>query len=156
MNLGSGTITIRSKKRHLLWTGQRAQHVAENYTQRGGLLHVEIQQAAQKAQTIKTDGKNQYIAYYESSDGTIVVPLEVKSDIAMVKSGHKYYTTAAKLTKNQSGIGKANVPQVLTEDMIPDWQKDEIVNYLGMTVERYIELFNIAKWEIAKKKKKKR
>lgn len=155
MNLGSGTITIRSKKKHLLWTGQRAQHVAENYNQRGGLLHVELQQAAQKAQSIEPDGKNQYKAYFETTDGTIVVPLEVKSDIAMIKTGYKIHTTAEKLTKKKGNIGQSKIPEYVTEENLEPWIKEEITEYLGEDLQEHIAKLNKAIHKIRTKKNKK-
>ena len=155
MNLGSGKIKINSSIKHLLWTGQRAQHVAENFNAGNNLLHVEIQQAAQKSRIFIKESPGQIIAIYEQSDGTIIIPLEIKGGIAMIKTAHKNKATAQSVVKHKKRISGTvkEIPQYLTAADVESY-KDEIVNYLGLTVERYLEVVNLGMHKLQLRKKR--
>src|SRR6478735_12661241 len=81
-NLLSGTVKIRSRRVPILWTGQNAEHIADNYVQQQTstkvsnverILHVEAQKGlSSAADHIKQEG-SAYMSLKEVADGTIFV-----------------------------------------------------------------------------------
>lgn len=111
IQLGNGTIKIGYNSYPINWTGQYAQHVAENYIngkENHILLHVEIQQALSKCKQdeIFRENGNTYFGLKEVSDGTIFVSFIKSSNFVSITTGYKMSTTPNKIKKGR-GIGTA-------------------------------------------------
>lgn len=120
INLGNGSVTINRKKYAINWTGQYAQHVAENYMKEKPshtILHIEIQQALKNSKNIIKDGTNTYSAYTDVLDGVILVYFIKSTKFANITTGFKMKSTADKVSKNKR-IGNAKqVFQIQREDI---------------------------------------
>ena len=92
VNLGNGSVVINDKKYAINWTGQYAQHIAENYLNgkpQHNILHVEIQQVLSKAKNITKDGKRTYHTYSETKNGIIFVAFVKNKDFVDIITGYK-------------------------------------------------------------------
>jgi hypothetical protein len=61
----NGIVKIRNRRVPIFWTGQHAQHIAENHIKEGRPLHIEVQQAAQKA-NFKPTLKSNFVGYFRT------------------------------------------------------------------------------------------
>lgn len=92
MNLRSGSITLRGRKIPIVWTGQFAEHVANNYIMEKSvhpLLHVEIQQLCQKAIFRKERG-SVYTASVLQKENTFTIVGEIHLKIFYPKTCYKF------------------------------------------------------------------
>lgn len=105
MQLGSGYIKFRNRKLHILWTGQFAQHVAENHIKNKYLypyLHVEIQQSLKILKEFNRNGKR-YIAIKEESNGCLFIVFQIRTIFAEIVTSY-FNKTTAEMAKKRKGI----------------------------------------------------
>jgi len=93
LNLMSGNVSFRNRKLPILWTGQMAQHVAENYIQQPDthpFLHIEIQQACMFVRIWeKHKNASSYRGYSKINGIDVVVVIEIKVNFVIIKSCFK-------------------------------------------------------------------
>lgn len=120
INLGNGSVNINGRKYAINWTGQYAQHVAENFIigkQTHSILHIEIQQALRQSKKIIKDGTNSFAAYSDVSDGVILVYFIKSTKFANITTGFKMKSTADKVSKNKRIGNTKQVFYIYKEDI---------------------------------------
>lgn len=130
-HLGNGNVKIGYKSYPINWTGQYAQHIAENFInekQNHTILHIEIQQALSRCpeSCIVKDGNNTYSAYKEISNGTIFVSFIKHNNLATITTGYKMNTTTNKAMKNK--IGKSIQTIEVDKTHIDIWVNDGVAS----------------------------
>ena len=104
----SGSITIRSRKLPLVWTGEKAQHVAENYMLNDGIhvyLHVQAQQFARKGHPFPQGGKRYIAVSNAGGNNWIIVPLQYEGKFVLILSCFLEKNQPFDTLKKQKRIG---------------------------------------------------
>lgn len=93
LDLLSGKITIRNRKLPIVWSGEIAQHITENYIKTPGshpLLHMDIQKFASKIKKWVRASKGKTYKGYGIFDGiNFVVYIVQKPQFAQIKTCFK-------------------------------------------------------------------
>lgn len=108
MDLQSGFCTIRKRKLPILWTGQYAQHLAEEHISDSTshpFLHIEAQKHLQKGEVLKN--KAGYICLSKLNNQTVLVPVIVKPNFVIIKTAYAVGGTAANYKQNNMGSTRA-------------------------------------------------
>jgi hypothetical protein len=105
-HFGNGSVRFKNRTLPIVWAGQYAQHVAENYIDKKPnhtLLHVEIQQALQHSKHFSQVGKLTYCAFSENNKGTILVFFVKRSTFVEITSGYVLKISAEKAINTKGG-----------------------------------------------------
>lgn len=84
----SGYINHRKRKIPIVWDGEHAQHIAENYVQQKSVhpfLHVEIQKLAKRVERWKkTKASRRHEGYVKKNDIIFLVVVEISNTFATI------------------------------------------------------------------------
>lgn len=149
-----GTTRLRNKKLHILWTGQAAEHLHDNFINPASaaiaILHIEAQTSLQKASNESFRG-SVYFGLLEKSAFTVEVRWEKKGIFAKILTAHKFSTTANNLKKNKS-IGKVSSQKITYDDL--DDERKRMIEHEGLDADAYLRMLN--RFVSSKQKKKKK
>ncbi|MDR1544806.1 MAG: hypothetical protein LBS50_10470 [Prevotellaceae bacterium] len=79
VDLGNGSIILNDKKYAISWNGMYAEHVAVNFANKKpqhDILHIEIQQALQKAKTFVKNGRSTYWTISKTKKGDVFIAFQ--------------------------------------------------------------------------------
>ena len=88
----NGTVKIRGRKLPIFWSGEFAQHVAENYYNKSDshpFLHVEVQKLLQTCSEFKKSGKS-IVGILNKNGSKIYVVFFIRSKFAVIKTCYIY------------------------------------------------------------------
>lgn len=140
MNLLSGYIKIGGKRKPLLWTGEIAQHVHDNYMSDAAhdMLHMELQQTMRKCIYIKSAGagKKYFGLKVISSNMAFQCVVVLFPNFAKILTGYKIPIQNLNAAKQKAIAGNSKKARVQkTELQFSDAHKNEL-SHAGVTVDQ--------------------
>ena len=109
LNLFSGSVRVRDKRRPILWTGENAKHLTERYAndnERHPYLHVQAQQLLARSELFKAKNGG-WLGLIERAKGTFCIPVLIHGQFVEIRSCYLMKSLIMDKAQKQKGISVA-------------------------------------------------
>ncbi len=135
-SLQSGIITFRGRKIPLYWSGEKAEHLAVDYTNQHHVhpyLHVQAQQLARRGKIFPSG--NRHVSVNLLPEHWVVVPLLFTRRNCLICSCFIHHLNDTAATKKYGGVGKLKKKKYTPADFEFTADEERAAVASGLTVE---------------------